>query len=56
MSTTATTRTQQMELFPALPPRLVSVDNAPVLFPALTLASYEPAGFLASLPRMECAE
>jgi hypothetical protein len=56
MSSTATQRTQQMELFPALPPRLMSLDSAPVLFPALTPAGYEPAGFLACLPRTERAK
>jgi hypothetical protein len=44
---------QQCELFPAVPPRLVSLDNAPVLFSALTAAEYEPAGFLVHLPPME---
>jgi hypothetical protein len=56
MSSTVTKRTQQMELFPALPPRLVAIDNAPVLFPALTTASYEPAGFLVRLPHKEGGE
>jgi hypothetical protein len=56
MSSKATKRIQQMELFPTLPPRPVSLASAPVLFPALTPASYEPAGFLVHLPRRERAE
>ena len=44
---------EQFELFPRVSPRLVRLDNAPVLFPALTHAEYEPAGFLAPLLRME---
>jgi hypothetical protein len=46
---------KQFELFPAVPPRLVSLDNAPILFSALTVAEYEPAGFIARLPREEAA-
>jgi hypothetical protein len=46
----------QLDLFRTVPPRLVSLDNAPVLFPALTPAQYEPAGFLARLPRTEGKE
>jgi hypothetical protein len=46
---------KQFEMFPTVPPRFVSFDNAPVLFSALTTAECEPAGFLARLPRMEAA-
>ncbi len=46
---------QQFELFSAVAPRLVSLDNAPVLFSALTAAEYEPVGFIARLPREEAA-
>jgi hypothetical protein len=46
---------EQFELFPRVSPRFVSLDNAPVLFPALTTADYEPAGFLARLPGKEAA-
>jgi hypothetical protein len=46
---------EQLELFPAAPPRLVRLDGAPVLFPALAHAEYEPAGFLACLPNTEAA-
>ncbi|MGA2451771.1 MAG: hypothetical protein ABTD50_24220 [Polyangiaceae bacterium] len=52
----ARSRSEQTELFPAVPPRLVRLDSAPVLFSALTQADYEPAGFLAHLPHMERKE
>jgi len=45
----------QLDMFPAVPPRLVSLDSAPVLFPALTGADYAPAGFLLRQPREETA-
>jgi hypothetical protein len=44
---------KQRDLFPAVPPRLVRLDRAPVLFPALTTADYGPAGFLVSRARTE---
>jgi hypothetical protein len=47
---------KQLDLFPSVPPRLVRLDSAPVLFSALTHAEYEPAGFLARLPRTEGKE
>jgi hypothetical protein len=47
---------EQLDLFPVVPPRLLRLDSAPVLFPALTTADYEPAGFLAHLPRTERKE
>ncbi len=52
----APSRSAQLEFFPAVPPRLVRLDDAPVLFSALTHAEYEPAGFLAHLPRRERKE
>ena len=45
----------QLELFPSVPPRLMRLDSAPVLFSALTHAEYEPVGFLARLPGQERA-
>jgi hypothetical protein len=56
MSNAATKQQQQMELFSARPPRLMALDSAPVLFPALTPADYAPAGFLARLSRTERRE
>jgi hypothetical protein len=51
----APSTSEQFELLQAVPPRLVSLDNAPVLFSSLTASEYEPAGFLAHLPRTEAA-
>jgi len=47
---------EQLEFFPTVPPRLVCLDGAPVLFSAFTHAEYAPAGFLANLPRTERTE
>ena len=38
-------------VFPALGPRVVSLDGTPDLFSALTATDYAPAGFHAMRPR-----
>jgi hypothetical protein len=43
----------EVNALPALPSRLVSLDSAPVLFPALAPPDYEPRGVVARIRRTE---